>query len=263
MTSLPLADLTALLLAFTSNGIRTLVAFSMLPMLQESSVPTSARMTLALAVVTPVVAVKLGAPPAFQAESWALILLILRETAVGLLIGVGFGALAAALQTAGDIIDHQTGLTFSQNVDATYGNNVSVTAQFLERVLFAIMINSGLMLIIIDTLYLSYEVWPVGQALPNFDRLVPLAMAGESARILPLALLLASPVLLVLFVVDVGFGMLNRAAPQLNVFQIGLSIKPLIGALVLSLALPMIVEQVLAPMIEFGRFLRALMLAKA
>jgi type III secretion protein T len=263
MTSLPIADLTALLFAFTVNGMRTLVAFSMLPMLQESSVPATARMTLALAVVTPVVAAKLGAPPPLQFESWALILLILRETAVGLLIGVGFGALAAALQTAGDIIDHQTGLTFSQNIDVTYGNNVSVTAQFLEKVLFAIMINSGLMLIIVDTLYLSYEVWPVGQALPNFDRLVPLAMAAESARLLPLALLLAGPVLLVLFAVDLGFGMLNRAAPQLNVFQIGLSIKPLVGIVVLSLALPMIVQQALVPMTEFGRFLRALMLAKA
>ena len=37
---------------------------------------------------------------------------------------------------------------------------------------------------------------------------------------------LASPVLLIVFLVDFGFGLLNKVAEQVNVFQIGFQIKP-------------------------------------
>jgi flagellar biosynthesis protein FliR len=91
---------------------------------------------------------------------------------------------------------------------------------------------------------------------------VPLSMVGESSKLFALALLLAGPVLLVLFVVDISLGMLNRAAPQLNVFQLALAIKPLVGLVVLAFALPMIVEHALLAMGEFGKWVRALILFK-
>jgi type III secretion protein T len=189
--------------------------------------------------------------------------LVFREGAIGMVIGLGFGALCAGLQMAGDIIDHQTGLTFTQNVDPSFGNSVSITAVFLERVLFAALMSAGLMLVIVDALYLSYEVWPVGRPLPTFDRLVPLSLVNQSGRVFSLALLLAGPVVLVLFVVDASLGMMNRAAPQLGVFNLALSIKPLVGLAVLAFALPMIVDHSLLALGEFGKLVRALINARS
>jgi type III secretion protein T len=261
MTS-PFTDLPPLLLLTVVCAIRTMVAFAMLPIFTSSKVPATVRAGIALAVVVPVVAARIGLPAPSGTDAWSLILLLSREGAIGLVIGLGFGAFCAGLQTAGEIIDIQTGLTFTQNIDPTFGNNVSLTSQFLERVLFAALMSAGLMLVIIDALYTSYEVWPVGRALPYFDRLVPLSMVGESSKLFALALLLAGPVLLVLFVVDISLGMLNRAAPQLNVFQLALAIKPLVGLVVLAFALPMIVEHALLAMGEFGKWVRALILFK-
>jgi type III secretion protein T len=250
-------EVAPLLLLAVLSAIRTLVAFAMLPVFVSSKVPAMVRAGIAFAVVVPVVAARLDMPAPTATDAWSLLLLLAREGSIGVVIGLGFGALCAGLQTAGELIDIQTGLTFTQNIDPTFGNNVSLTSQFLERVLFAALMSAGLM-VIIDALYTSYEVWPVGQPLPRFDRMVPLAMVGESSKLFSLALLLAGPVLLVLFVVDISLGMLNRAAPQLSVFQLALAIKPIVGLLVLAFALPMIVEHALLAMGEFGKWMRAL-----
>jgi type III secretion protein T len=241
---------------------RTLVAFAMLPIFTGGKVPASVRVGIAFAVVVPVVAARMDAALPINLEAWQILLWLFREGAIGVVIGLGFGALCAGLQTAGEIIDAQTGLTFTQNIDPTFGNNVSITSQFLERVLFAALMSAGLMLVIVDALYTSYELWPVGQALPSFERVVPLSLIGQSSKLFSLALLLAGPVLLVLFVVDLSFGMLNRAAPQLGVFNLGLSVKPIVGLAVLMFSLPMVIEHALLAMGEVGKYMRALIVYK-
>ena len=246
------------LLAFCS--IRTAVAFAMLPMFAARMVPGIVRGALAVAVILPVAAANLDKPLPTDMTALSLGLLLLREAAVGLVIGLGFGAFCAGLQTVGELIDHQTGLTFTQNIDPVHGNSTSLTSHFLERVLFTVLMVSGILLLVIDTLYLSYELWPMGQPLPGFDLRVPFTLVAEGSRLFALALLLAGPVLLVLFIVDTSVGLLNRAAPQLGVFNIALSIKPLIGLGVLAAALPTIIQRVVLVMYEVAVSLKAMII---
>lgn len=247
-----------LILLLTASGLRVATALSLLPMFSGGVVPLSVRAALSMSLAVPVVVARWGAPPPVAPEAWPVLLMILREAAIGLTIGLGFGAFMAGLQTAGDIIDHQTGLTFTQNIDPTYGNSTSVTAHFLERVLFAVVLGSGFLLGLVDALYLSYQVWPVGAALPQMQQVVPLFLVAQSGRLFSLSLLLAGPVLLALFVIDAGMGMLNRAAPQLNIFNLTLSMKSLVGLAVLMLSLPALMEKSVAAMAEAARAIRAL-----
>jgi type III secretion protein T len=260
--NLDLTQVAPLLLLAVICAVRTFVAFAMLPIFTAGKVPATVRAGIAFAVVIPVVAARMDLPLPSGLDAWSLLLLVVREGAIGIVIGLGFGALCAGLQMVGEIIDIQTGLTFTQNIDPTFGNNVSITSQLLERVLFAALMSAGLMLIIVDALYTSYELWPVGQALPSFSRVVPLSLIDQSSKLFSLALLLAGPVLLVLFVVDASLGMLNRAAPQLGVFNLALSMKPIVGLAVLAFSLPMIIEHALLAMGEFGKFARALIVMK-
>ena len=261
--SLDLLDVPQLFVTTLLYSLRTLIAFTMLPFFASTLVPTTVRMGVGLAVVIPVVAARLEMPPPIALEAWPLTLLVVREAGIGLVIGLGFGAFCTGLQAAGEIIDHQTGLTFTQNIDPTFGNTVSITSHLLERVLFAALMSAGIMLVVVDALYLSYELWPVGRPLPTFDRVVPMALLEQSSRLFSFALLLAGPVLLVLFVIDVSLGMLNRAAPQLGVFNLALSIKPIIGLGVLAFALPMLIEHALLALGEFAKLVRAVILFRS
>jgi type III secretion protein T len=257
-----LLDISELLVLCVVFSLRTIACFILLPPFASSFVPASVRLGIGMAIILPVVASRQDLPLPIGLDAWSLVLLVAREGTIGLVIGLGFGALCAAMQSAGEMIDHQTGLTFTQNIDPTYGNQISITSHLFERVLFAALMSAGLMLLIVDALYLSYELWPVGQALPTFERIIPLSLTGQSSRLFALALLLAGPVLLVLFVVDASVGMLNRAAPQLNVFNITLSIKPIVGLIVLALAMPMVIEYALKGLVEFSQFMRMLIAMK-
>ncbi|MFY7941766.1 MAG: flagellar biosynthetic protein FliR, partial [Burkholderiaceae bacterium] len=121
--------------------------------------------------------------------------------------------------------------------------------------------SAGFVLIVVDALYLSYEIWPVGMPLPTFERLVPLSLVEQSSRLFAFALLMAGPVLLVLFTIDAGLGMLNRAAPQLGIFQITLSLKAVVGLIVLMFALPLMIEKTLIALTYVAQTIRALILA--
>lgn len=261
--NLELLDIPQLFVTTMLFSLRTLVAFTMLPFFASTLVPSTVRVGIALAVIIPVVGARLELPPPIALEAWPLTLLVVREGCIGLVIGLGFGAFCTGLQAAGEIIDHQTGLTFTQNIDPTFGNTVSITSHFMERVLFAALMSAGIMLVIVDALYLSYELWPVGQSLPSFERVVPMSLVEQSGRLFSFALLLAGPVLLVLFVIDVSLGMLNRAAPQLGVFNLALSIKPIIGLAVLAFALPMLIDHALLALGEFAKLVTAMILYRS
>jgi type III secretion protein T len=260
------SDAATLLLWLTAASIRTLAAMIMLPVLSSTLVTGPVRVALALAATVPVVAGQMALlgldgqhQPAYLPTDFSalpMLLLFLREAAVGIVVGLGYGALCAGLLALGEIIDHQTGLTFSQNVDAAHGNTVSITSKLVEHVLFAVLMQAGIVLLLMDTLYLSYEVWPMGRALPSLQTQLPLVLIRESSRLFSLALLLAGPVVLVLFVVDASAGMLNRAAPQFNVFTLSLSLKPIIGIAVLAAALPMIVQRSVTALLELTAMLR-------
>jgi type III secretion protein T len=254
-------DPAQLLMLLGICSLRTAIAFAMLPIFAARMVPGLVRGALVAAVIFPVVAAHLGKPLPTDFTAMSLTLLLLREGAVGVCIGLGFGAFCAGLQTAGELIDYQTGLTFTQNIDPVHGNSTSITSHFLERLLFTTLMMSGFILLVIDTLYLSYELWPMGQPLPKFDLLIPFQLIGEGSRLFALALLLAGPVLLVLFIVDTSVGLLNRAAPQLGVFNIALSLKPIIGLGVLAAAMPIIVERTILVMFEVAALMKNLIFA--
>ncbi len=264
--TLGLSDAATLLLWLTAASIRTMAALIMLPVLSSALVTGPVRVALALAATVPVVAGQMALlgldgnrQPAYLPTDFSalpMLLLFMREAAIGVVVGLGYGALCAGLMAVGEIIDHQTGLTFTQNVDAAHGNSVSITAKFIEHVLFAVLMQAGIVLLLVDTLYLSYEMWPMGQALPSLQTQLPLVLIRESSRLFSLALLLAGPVVLVLFVVDAGAGMLNRAAPQFNVFTLSLAVKPIVGIAVLACALPMIVQRSVTALLELTAMLR-------
>lgn len=238
------------------HAIRAAVALALLPVFAPKIMPALVNGVLVLAIVFPVVA----ASPVQGLPADVLAITVVREAAVGGVIGLGFGAFCSALQAVGDLIDQQTGASFAQTVDPLSGSgNTSVTSLLLDRVFFAVLMLAGLLPVMADTLYLSYRLWPVGEPLPGLASRVPLALLEYGAGVVNMALLLAGPVMLVLFVVDVCLALLGRSAPQLEIFQISITLKPIVGLVVLALALPTMLDRAVGFMQQLGAFLRGLM----
>jgi type III secretion protein T len=96
----------------------------------------------------------------------------------------------------------------------------------------------------VGTLVQSFALWPLGRAdfvLPP-DSLALFEQAFASFALL--SFLFAAPALVLLYVVDLALGMVNRFAPQLNLISISMSLKSVGATLVWALMFAPLVDAI-------------------
>lgn len=181
-------------------------------------------------------------------SSFDWVMLFFREAAAGTIIGFFFGTIFWALGAAGEVIDAKVGATIGQLVDPFSGMQTSLTAILLSRFAQVMFVAAGGLTLLISTLMESYIIWPMGQGGLRFDPASVMLFEGEFGRMFMLAFLFSSPVLIVLYVVDAGLGLLNRFAQQFNVFSLSMPIKSAAAGFIVILCLPLLAQSIIADM---------------
>jgi len=229
----------ALLLGLSTT--RVAVALLLLPLFSPDTMPPLVRnaVFVALAVLSlalqPVVDVH-----ALHAVMW--LRLFGKEIFLGALIGLLFGSVLWAFEIAGQIIDMKTGASLAQVVDPLSGHQTPLTAAFLSRLAGFAFMGSGGLLLLVGLMLQSFALWPVDAVLPP-PRLAGVTLVeAEFGRLATLGLLLAAPALVVLYLVEGVFGLVNRYAPQLNVFALSSSVKLLAAQALLLLMLTSFIQ---------------------
>jgi flagellar biosynthetic protein FliR len=93
----------------------------------------------------------------------------------------------------------------------------------------------------ISSLIRSYEIIPA-LGFPHFQAgWTPAAMmiTKMTGGVLAIGIQLAAPVMIALLLTDLFFGIINRVAPQINVFFLSLPVKMAVGLVVVLIALPL------------------------
>lgn len=214
-------------------------AFLLVPIFSPTVMPAMVRNSLIVAfgLIAMTLPVTFD-PTRLSASAWLMI--YAKEAAAGLTIGFFFGTMIWALGAAGEMIDTHVGATVGQLVDPMSGMQESITATMLTRFAQMVFVSAGGITLLVGTLMLSYAIWPMG---PGAMRMEPAAVKlfeGEFGRLFTSAFLFAAPVLVVLFVIDAGLGLINRFAQQFNVFSLSMPIKAAAAVLVMIIMLPLI-----------------------
>jgi flagellar biosynthesis protein FliR len=76
-----------------------------------------------------------------------------------------------------------------------------------------------------------------------------------SANVFVIAIQLSAPVLIVLFLIDVAFGVLNKIAPQINVHYESQTVKSLVGLVIVILTIGFVMARLDR---EFARMIQDL-----
>jgi flagellar biosynthesis protein FliR len=137
---------------------------------------------------------------------------------------------------AGQIIAMQMGLGFASMVDPLNGVQVPVVSQFYVVLVTLMFLALDGHLALIEVLADSFRVMPIaptGLALSGIWDLL-----GWASRMFAGALQIALPAVASLLLVNIAFGVMTRAAPQLNIFAIGFPISMILGFVVLLITLP-------------------------
>ncbi|MEM7291288.1 MAG: flagellar biosynthetic protein FliR [Pseudomonadota bacterium] len=196
------------------------------------------RMAFAIGIALPLFANGFPTYGPEQLEIPFLIALI-KEILVGAILGLIASIPLAIAMAGGSIIDiYRGGLDSgpdpSGGMGSTYGTLFAVVALWL----FA---NVGGFQIITSTIYSSYALWPLNAPMPEFNPGAD-ALLQILEKILLGAIVLAGPILVIMFFSDLVHLISAKFGKQINVAHLAFSTKNLLAAMVLPLFLLVVVR---------------------
>lgn len=189
-----------------------------MPVIGTQIVPVRVRVILACLVT--VVVVPLLPPIAVTpALSLATLIVVVQELFLGVTIGFAFQVAFQVFVLAGQYMAMKMGLGFASMNDPTNGVQTTVLSQFFLMLVTLMFISVQGHLILIELICTSFTTLPPGQALLDSADIYRVANLG--GWLFASALVFALPVLTSLLVVNISFGVMSRASPQLNIFAVG------------------------------------------
>lgn len=173
----------------------------------------------------------------------AFLLALLMEYFIGMLLGFTSSIMVTAIEFAGSLMDTQAGLSVASMLDPSTGRNAALFERLLKNVAILIFIVIDGHHMILSVFQQSFQVLPVGAPIHITEPMRFLMSLGK--EIFRIGVQLAAPIILVVFLVDFAFGLLNRVAEQINVFQLGFQIKPTVSLIIILAITPALVYSIL------------------
>lgn len=209
------------------------------PFFQSRSLPGYFRAGLALfisLILTPL----FGEMEVKVSHLLLFFLLVVRELIIGLLLGYVLNLAFAGIQLAGQLVEVPMGFGMVNILDPQAGYEVPIIGQLqhLTALWLFLLVDGHHMLF--NLLVKSYQLLPLNAAL-QFKSGIELVIKAFSGMFW-LGFQVALPVWGVIFLTDVGLGVLSRLIPQINVFIMGFPIKVALGLILLILGLPVFVQ---------------------
>jgi len=229
--------------AIALASLRVQVAFSLLPATSTQFIQGFVRTGL-VTIVGAFVA--FGAPPGeLQHLSPALFAAVaLKEVMIGLVMGFSASTVFWIAQSVGTLIDQQAGFGGAQMSNPLAQEQVTPTSSLLLMLLVGVFYELGGMLVFLGALFDSFHLWPLVSPLPKLAALPELFIVNQGDSLMTSIVRFAAPILLVLLLVDLGFGFLTRTADKLEPGSLSTPVKGAVTLLMLALLVGVLISQV-------------------
>jgi type III secretion protein T len=237
---------------------RIVAAFLVLPLLTGDNMPSLVRNSFYVSLAIIIYPVANAAAPAVGMATGFWPLIIIKELFLGTFFGFLFSSVFWAVSAAGNLIDTKVGSNFAVTVDPLQGHETSLTGQLLTQLASWLFMSTGAFTLFLDLLMRSYAIWPIHSMLPNLTSAAAQLATTSFSSLLTLSLLLASPALVVLSLLDISLGLINRYSPNLNVFSLTMPLKSWLATWLVLLSLGTFVEVITHHLFRNRRLLQQL-----
>jgi type III secretion protein T len=235
------------------GSIRPLTFFVFVPFMGGDAVPGQLRIALAFLLALFVYPTYAGLAPPDQSMAFFLWMLLLsgKELLVGFILAYTASVIFWAMLSTGFLLDNQRGAGMGQVTDPASGESTSLFGGFLHQITVYLLFSTGAFVQIVLFLLASYGICP-----PGFEpgagavETIPAFLIGQFSRLMVIVVVFSAPIVLICLLSDVSLGIINRFAPQLNVFFLSMPIKSALGLfmilLYLGTLLPLITRELFA-----------------
>ncbi|BCG59672.1 flagellar biosynthetic protein FliR [Paenibacillus sp. URB8-2] len=212
--------------------------FVVVPVFSSRSLPTTFKIGISFFVSLIVFSARgtgVTAP-----EDLGIILLIIRESLIGLLLGYMGYLMFMAIQTAGSFIDIQIGFGIANVIDPMTGASSPLLGNFKYMIALLMFLGMNGHHYLLDAIINSYNWVPLDNQLlvKMMDGSLSDFLVRSFAQSFVLAFQMSAPLVTALFLTDIGLAYLARTAPQYNVFVIGVPLKIIVGLVLLLVLMP-------------------------
>lgn len=237
MISFTEAQWSALVASVLWPFARILALFSTAPLFSEAGVPAIVKIGLAglLALIVAPVVVPVGAAATVSPFSYEGLWILAQQVLIGVALGFAMQCVFSAVEAAGEFAGLQMGLSFATLITPNSDGSTAVLSMLLNMIAVLTFLALDAHLSMLANLVESFQALPIGGGLgPDGWR----ALSAWGAQIFTFGLLLALPLIAALLIANLALGILNRAAPQLNIFAVGFPLTLATGLLVLDMLMP-------------------------
>lgn len=209
------------------------------PIFGSRAVPGTVRVGLAIALSL-VYWVSLPTMPHGPDSFLPFVIVLVSEIAFGAVLGFAGSIVHFAIQGAGDFAAQAIGLTMISTMNPMIRTNSTPVGQIFYYLALTVFCTMGGHLMFLSAFYQSYELVPIG----GFGMNTALwnVMSEVTGGLLGIVLQLAMPMVIVVLLVDISLGVINRSTPQAqNLLDFVQTLKPGIGLMMVTLMLPNLV----------------------
>ncbi|MBT0584908.1 flagellar biosynthetic protein FliR [Alteromonas oceanisediminis] len=202
--------------------------------LSAKSIPTPVKALYAVLftfVIMPVV----PKSPVEQIVDVGTFILMIQQLVIGIAIGFLSMMVLNTFVVAGQIVAMQTGLGFASIVDPINGINVPAVGQFYLILATLLFWTFDGHLAMIQMITMSFQAYPIGAGWWAPEQFQAIALWAGWMFTAAVTITLAP--IVSLLIVNLSFGVMTKAAPQLNIFSIGFSIAQIMGLIIIWITL--------------------------
>jgi type III secretion protein T len=220
------------LLALALALPRTLMGLRQLPIFFSTTNPMRIRVAVAIAMSLPVAVMiyyQLGQRPLAPIE---ILWFLFKEVLVGMIIGLLISLPFWILQNIGVIIDVQRGNSQFPNSPGSDPDSLP-TGEVIKRFGVMIFLEMGILANVFSNLMDSYVIWPVLNPIPPIDAIRLDLIITRFNNMMLSTVIYVSPIVVILLLVEFGFGLLSIYSPQIHVNSATPAVKSLLALFIL------------------------------
>lgn len=207
----------------------------LIPGFGETFVPVRIRLSLALTLAFVLFPVVSAAVPPIPADVSGVALAIIKETAIGLMIGTILRMFMTSLAAAGELVSIQTTLGFAQTANPTQAAPSTTLGTFLGLLGLVLIMSTNLHHLFLSAIVRSYTIFPFTRSIPLGDANA-LAIQTLSSSF-ALGLQLSAPVVAFSLIFNVATGLVGRVMPQFQIYFVSSPLMIILGLSIFALSL--------------------------
>lgn len=188
---------------------------------------------IASLLITLVIMPLLPPPPMIHLFSYQGFMIVFQQVAIGALTGFVLQMVFSVMLLGGQNIAYSMGLGFSAMVDPASGLQVPVISQIFTVMANLMFLTFNGHLLLIEMLVGSFNTLPIGMTGFDLDDLW--RVIAWSSHMFAGGVLLSLPIMISLLFINISFGIAARAAPQLQIFAIGIPITIMVGLVLIGM----------------------------